>query len=433
MIEGSYLILFYILLWSVVLIYHFRKQKAIDAGGILMLSYLLYGVASFILLNDDYYGNLYTGLSIFPFIYLFSILYITSTPIRRFNTNRIDMIQQPSMLLLNSICVFYILMQVACIPGIISNINVLGLLFTDDNVGAELYKESVSNSQFSSSMGVGVSNIASIFSNFLSRLGVLFFFYYLTLPKKSNNKLMLFGLAISVLCNILSYLLTGQRGGTFKTISTCIITYFALRKFIPQSINKKIKIVGFIVMVVISIPYYFLSASRFSDSVGGVESSLYSYMGQGNLNFNLYGLDDNGIRYGDRVVPIFKKMMGISNVPNNFWERRWKYPHLKVNDEVFYTYVGDFTIDFGPILGGLILIAVSLFITAKTKVKRRTVLFHQLILLHFIMCICMEGGMSLYPFSDSSNMVIIVYIIAYFLFKFEYLGRLRKQKLLLNQ
>lgn len=36
--------------------------------------------------------------------------------------------------------------------------------------------------------------------------------------------------------------------------------------------------------------------------------------------------------------------------------------------------------------------------------------------------------MSLYPFADSSNMVVVIYFIAYMLFKYEYLGRLRKSK-----
>lgn len=422
--EQSYIII-YIVLWLIALVFHLVKRKTIDAGAILMISYLLYAIASYLLYIDDYSGFIYYGLTLFPFIYLFIMLYVVAMPIRHFNTNKIDSIQKPSMQLLNAMCIFYIIMQLVSLPDIISNMNLLGLLIQSEDAGAELYRETVTDSQFAGmSMGSGISNLPSIFSNFFSRLGILFFFYHLTLQKK--NKWILIGLSLSIVIYILSFLLTGQRGGSFKIIVTSIITYFALKKFIPESINKKIMRIGIIGLVLICIPYYFLTSSRFASNRGGVATSLYSYMGQNNLNFNLYALDNNGIRYGDRVVPVFKKILGCENVPNNFWERRWKYPHLKINDEAFYTYVGDFTIDFGPIIGGVILVILGLFVFWKTRIQNRTLLFHQLILLHFIMCICMEGGMSLYPFADSSNMVVIVYLIAYLCFKYEYLGRFRR-------
>lgn len=424
--EKQYIII-YIILWAIALLTHIYKHRTFDAGAILITSYLLYAIASYILYTDFYYEILYRGITLLPFIYLFLILYITSSSIRHFNPLKIDKIQKPSMQLLNAFCIFYILMSFISLPSILSNFNALTLIMNTQDAGADLYRESVTNSQYSSSsMGSGISNLPSIFTNFLSRLSILFLFYQLTLEKR--NKWIIIGLIISIALYILSYLLTGQRGGTYKVVVTSAITYFALRKFIPKSINQRIVKIGVIGLILLCIPYYFLTASRFSSNAGGLASSISAYMGQGNLNFNLYALDNNGIRYGDRVVPVFKKLMGFENVPDNFWERRWKYPNLRINDESFVTYAGDFTIDFGPVMGGAILLFLGLFVLWKTRIKKNTLLFHQLILLHFMMCICMEGGMSLYPFADSSNMVVVIYFIAYMLFKYEYLGRLRKSK-----
>ena len=42
----------------------------------------------------------------------------------------------------------------------------------------------------------------------------------------------------------------------------------------------------------------------------------------------------------------------------------------------------------------------------------------------------MEGGMSLYSFSDASNMVIFVYAFMYFLFKYNYLVHKHKRCIL---
>lgn len=424
--EQQYIVI-YIMLWAVVLMQQILKHRTIDAGAIVTTSYLIYAIASYYLYNDLYFGPLYRGVTLLPFLYLFAILYVMSLPIRNFDTRKIDRIQKPSMQLLNAFCLFYILMSIISLPSILSNFNVLALIMNTQDAGADLYRESVTNSQYSSSsMGSGISNLPSIFTNFFSRLSILFLFYQLTLEKR--NRWIIIGLITSLILYILSYLLTGQRGGAYKVVVTSVITYFALRKFIPKVINRRIIKVGVIGLILLCIPYYFLTASRFSSNVGGVASSISAYMGQGNLNFNLYALDNNGIRYGDRVIPVFKKIIGFENVPDNFWERRWKYPNLRINDESFVTYAGDFTIDFGPILGGVILLILGLFVLWKTQVKKKTLLFHQLILLHFIMCICMEGGMSLYPFADSSNMVVVIYFITYMLFKYEYLGRFRKSK-----
>ena len=413
--ESLYIII-YIVLWFVVLLIHYMKIKTIDAGFILILSYLLYAISSYALYTDIYFTRLYYGLTLFPFLFLFFLLYVTAKPILSFGTYYIERIQRPSLQLVNFFCWIYIIMSVISIPSILSKINLLSLIMSSQ--GADLYAENVSDSVYTaSSMGSGVSNIIGLYTNFFSRISVLFLFYHLTLPQ-INNKIVI-GLIISFAIYILSFLLTGQRGGTCKMLVTCIISYYVLRKFIQPSINKIIMRFSMIVLVLLSIPYYFLTISRFSNITDGFMSAIYSYTGQGNLNFNLYALDNNGIRYGDRIVPLFKKILGFQNVPNNFWERRWKYPNLRINDESFITFVGDFVLDFGPLMASIILCIISIYVQRKTRVKKGKIYFHQLIILHFLICLCMEGGMSLYSFSDSNNMVILVYVIMYIIFKYD--------------
>lgn len=411
----SIYIIFYIILWLLALSIYYHKNKTFDAGLVLMISYLIYAISSYVLYTDENFTNLYYGLTLPPFLVLFALLYITSTPIFSFSSSKIENIQCPSMKIVNFFCWMYILMSLLSIPAIISKMNLMAVIMSSQ--GADLYAENVSDSVYTaSSMGDGISNIVSLYTNFFSRLSVLFLFYHLTFDK--INKKIVIGLIISIIIYIFSFLLTGQRGGTFKMVSACIITYFALRKFIQPTINKTIFKCSIVGMILICIPYYFLTVSRFSDITDSFSSAIYSYIGQGNLNFNLYAFDNNGIRYGDRTVPLFKKMLGFDNVPNNFWERRWKYPHLKINDESFITFVGDFVLDYGVIIATIFLCLLSFFILRKTKIKNRKIYFHQLVLLHFIMCMCMEGGMSLYSFADSSNMVIVVYIFMYMLFRF---------------
>ena len=174
-------------------------------------------------------------------------------------------------------------------------------------------------------------------------------------------------------------------------------------------------------IIATTIPIIVLTNSRFSELQGGSLQSIYFYVGQENLNFNNYGLDNGGIRYGDRTIPLFKRILGFENVPRNFWERRQKYPDLKINDEVFIGFVDDFTLDFGPIIPPLIFIIFTLFVLKRTKIRNKKILFHQLIRIHFVMCICMLGGMKLYSFADlAGNIQLIVYFLAYILFRLDH-------------
>ena len=52
------------------------------------------------------------------------------------------------------------------------------------------------------------------------------------------------------------------------------------------------------------------------------------------LFFNNYGLDADGIRYGDRTANLFKQIIW-DDTPHNYMERRDKYPHLKIDDYYF--------------------------------------------------------------------------------------------------
>ncbi len=160
-----------------------------------------------------------------------------------------------------------------------------------------------------------------------------------------------------------------------------------------------------------------ITVGRFgTDNIDPLES-IYYYAGIENINFNNYALDDNGIRYGDRTIPLFKRILGFDNVPRNFFERRAKYPNLYLNDESFSTYVGDFAIDYGPVLGLIIIIIISLTVYNKSKIRGDTICLHQLLILHILLYMCTIGGLKLFPFADAAGLQVIVYAIIYKILK----------------
>jgi len=417
---NNILLLSFIITWVVTLVKYQKKKRYFDAGSVIIFSNILYSIFSFFLYYDPFWGPEFNQLHLFPFIYLYLMLMIAALPVLKFDELKIIEIQKPSNLLFNTIGIIlivstFILMQNG-LPKVLDGFK--RILF-DSTAGMAIYKDTMDSSE-ASNIGDGkISNLPSIIAGLLSDIGILMFFYNLTLKK--HNKLMTTGLLIAVLFPIFDQIAVSQRGPVINSLFTIIISYFALRKFIPRNINNVIKMTGIILVICITVPIVAITSSRFDrPGSGGAASSLLFYVGQENLFFNNYGLDNGGIRYGDRTFPMFKRMLGFNNVPHNFYERRAKYNNLKINDEVFISFVGDFTLDFGPFVAPLMFIFFTFFILSQTRVRNGKILFHQLILLHFVMCICIQGGMKLFSYSDVANLKIITIFIAYIAFRVDY-------------
>lgn len=414
MSDSNICLLFLVVLWAVTLYLYWKKKKAFDSGFCLLSSYLVYSVFSILLYNNESFSDFYNEITFFPFVYLYLAMIVTSWPVLQYDIKKIKYFPPANKFLLNSISYIIILCALLNLPSAIIHLREgLFLMFLSSTGGQELYQEMIDSG---TDAGGTISNIPSIISNAFTNIAILFLFYHLTQKKKS--KFLIIGLSISVISNIMHFLSTGQRGGVVLIILTILITYFAIKDFLGETIKKTIRRVGLVFIVLITIPLVAITISRFAYRDTGVGGSFFDYIGQANLNFNNYGLDNGGIRYGDRTFPLFKRMLGFENVPKNFWERRNKYSNLHISDQYFITYVGDFTLDFGPFVAAIIMLLFSLFVTYKTKIRNHKFFFEQLILLHFVMCITMQGGMELYTFSDvQGNLRVIVVALCYISFK----------------
>jgi oligosaccharide repeat unit polymerase len=417
---NNILLVIYILAWVITFAFYQRRKRHFDAGSVIIFSYLIYSISSLFLINDPFWGTEFTELHLFPFVYLFLILLLVAWPVLKFDAFKVIEIQKPTNFLFYSISILLIVSTFFCLKEALPRV-MSGFLriLLDSAGGLEIYKETMDESEL---MNIGdgkISNLPSIIQGLLSDVGTLMFFYYLTLEKR--NKFIAIGLLIACVYPILDNIAISQRGPVIDRVLTIIVTYFALKKYISRKINNLIKTIGIVLIIAISVPIVAITISRFDrPGSGGAMSSVLFYTGQENLYFNNYGLDNGGLRYADRTFPVFKRMLGFDNVPHNFYERRAKYPNLKINDEVFIGFVGDFTLDFGPYIAPLIFIFFTFFILSNTRVRKGRILFHQLILVHFVMCICIQGGMKLFSYSDLSNLRIITIFIAYWVFRIDY-------------
>lgn len=249
-----------------------------------------------------------------------------------------------------------------------------------------------------------------------SYISILIFYYYLTQVRL--KKWVLIGLSITMLYNMLRPISLGLRTDTVMTIFAILAGFILMRKWIPQRRRKILVIIGASFGGLIVSLLMILSISRFSNSAGGVSGTNLDYIAQSSLNFNNYGLDAGGIRYGDRTCRIFKKYLGFENVPSGIIERRRMYSKMKMNDGVFYTFVGDFTLDFGPIITVFIFIIYSLWFTHMSRIKNGVISFSKMLVVYLAILIPLQGGMYLFTFSDGGNYTLMAFLFTAILFNY---------------
>lgn len=397
------------LVWILTFIWYHHKKMVLDTGSVIMFMYILYAFFSVLSINDPLFSEAYKPLKLFPYIYLYTMLMIALSPIIIHHDHPSESIENPNTRILVIIGCIIVFSAILMIPGIITQANkgILNL-FVDETAAKEVYTDQVDEV---SDSGGAIRNLPAVIYNSLSDITVFLLFYFLSL-KNSKHKLVIYGLAFTTVLGIIIPITHGQRGGVVSCTLTVVVGYFLFKPYLSKKINKAVKKIGVIAMIVISLPIIAITMSRFGKENAGVGGFINWYLGQGSLYFNNNGLDAGGIRYGDRTINLFKRIID-PGTPKNFVERRDKYHNLELDDNFFSTFVGDFTIDFGPILAFAIFVCVFYMISRKTRLHYTTIKLHQLLLIYFTACISIQGGMTLFSYADTGNLRIITLLGLY--------------------
>ncbi|MBQ6210905.1 MAG: oligosaccharide repeat unit polymerase [Prevotella sp.] len=398
----------YLLVWVATLAWYQYKNHSIDAGTAIISSYVVYAAFSLLSLNDTFFVIAYNPLKLFPYIYLYVMLMIALSPTIYHHLHPPKSIVEPHTRILTVIACIVIIMAILQIPDVISNFG-SGILklFIDSDAGNDAYMEQVEGVIDS---GKTIGNIPAIIFNALYDLSIFICFYFMTLRNK--NYWIIGGLLFCIILGIIVGITQGGRSNIIMCVVTILIGYMLFRKYISQRINRLFRLIGIFSLVVIAFPVIAITMSRFGENKIDVGAIMNWYIGQGSLYFNNYGLDAGGIRNGDRTIYLVKRAID-PETPKNYMERREKYHQLKIDDYYFYTFVGDFTIDFGPIPAFVIFVVFNTMILLAIRPRDGTMQLYQLLLLYFTMCICMQGGMYLFFYSDFWGMRIIVTLLLY--------------------
>jgi oligosaccharide repeat unit polymerase len=328
-----------------------------------------------------------------------------SSPILRLNMAKIRSIKPVNQNFLKVFSIFIIIIFGYSVIDIVNNLNMLIINLVSESTSAnEIYLDSR-----------GATNSVGI--NFMKVLAAaardypqFLLFYSLTLVKK--NKLIITGLVVAILVSLLSGLVNGLRGNVVFVVLSSVFCYMFFSKFYSTKVKMRIRLFGIVFFLLVAIPFVIISTGRFDTGFSSYKDSGFAskmYIGQSMLYFNNHGLDNNGIRYGDRTIPVFKGFV-FDGVPKNSDEIRLKYNGLSINEEVFSTFVGEFTTDFTGTVTFFIFFILFLVSTVNLRLTK-DVYLHQVLVLYFIWNV-LTYGIFLFPYAGiSGNLRIVNFII----------------------
>ncbi len=415
-----YILIFNALLYILLFYKYIKGVKRITP---LVFVLALYGVISIVAISLylDPISD-YSDIKLWPFLYLFLFLFVSFYPLAIFERRRNKTFKRPSTILIS---LFSWMVCLVALLFIIKSVPKLGAAsFSDVTNVASAYADFRGDDSANKDFGI-IDGLNSIFRFFY----IFLLFYYFSSSRKEKY-IFISIFTVAVIVSVLLDLSNGVRGPILGTAFQVICALLLFLDSYSIVVRKRVKRVMLVLSGFMIIAFSIITIGRFSSEQKAVENAMTyyakSYASQSFLNFNQYGLDNGGLRYGDKTFPIVRKMMGLS-YSKSYMERRNHFWQLHMDDSVFYTFIGDFTLDFGPVGAAAILIIIFLFYCVFLK-RRGPISLGQLIIVYIIFIKC-ANGFTLYPFSEmGGNRALLFMIFAAMLFDVDVIIRTAQQK-----
>lgn len=339
------------------------------------------------------------------------MIMLVCQPLLSLQKKSIKCITPPNQRLFKIVCISIIVFSFVSLPRTITLIkeNLFSIIL-DNTMGAELY-ESSSMAQVNKS--TSQFNIIAILGGVCGNIAIVFFMYYLI--TKHKNKIILWGLGISSLIGPIGSIANGGRFMLAVFIFNSTFLFIFIRQFIKPALRKRITRFFITFGLLLLVPFVALTLSRNKGDSDMAIQMAESYLSQGVLNFNNYGLDPGGNRQGDYTAVVFKYAAQMR--PAMYYNGRInKYWRMKLNESKFYTFVGDFTLDFGPIIAFVIFVILSIIANILIKPSNGTISFSQYILIYLIIATAI-GYFQFTLGREEGNLNLIALLIIALIFK----------------
>lgn len=387
------------------------KKKAFDIGSFVLL---LYSVSACVAIDLFKYAEdvIYVSigdLTLFPFVYLYICLMLLFLPLLKFSDKKMGNFPIENNKLLNVLTYYAIIIYIFDFATTSFEYVSLSQLFSPE-VLSDSYQETLSRAYNSEFAEAGfLERFFSIQKGALQDIILILFVYNLLLKRKWQSLLLL----VCLFFDFYFVISTGQRFGLMKFILVGIFFYLILGKMFSGRTKKIIKYFFGSLVLVVLIAFAATTFGRFGDRDIPILPYLESYFSQAFIVFDNYGLDAGGLRYGDYTFPLGRRLLGLDYTKTIF-ESVDKFFYMKTDASVFNSVVGDFSLDFGPIITFVLFVGFYLFFK-KTTFAPETYGFHHLLMFLVLWNICTFGFVAFYYFRTDGNIRLLLNLVVYFL------------------
>lgn len=378
-----------------------RKKKIVDVGTFLYALFAFSALGSVWYYGHDNVDLFYPDITFLPYLYLWVMINLCLFPMSKVNFMKLQGIDDRGIaVFLNLLSIYLIVFTILPFISLISKFSVYDLI--GDALG-ELYETNIDKSEYYFS---GISKISFALIRRFGDIAVILLFYQMT--KRQKNKWIILGLILTNLFFFIFSLASGSRGGMLATLFVFVSLGLLLRNVFDESVFIKLRKAAIILISFIGLMIALISVSRFNYSVSESSSTatldrwISQYIGEGMIRFNedLWHIDRT--MNGSQNFYYLKTLFGNSTI-SSYQSEMTKYEGLldaPVN--VFYTFIGDFYLDFG-VIGTFVFVIFFLFIFLKLlSCKNGFINISQLILL----TICFH----MLSFGFAANLYRTVYI-----------------------
>lgn len=341
----------------------------------------------------------YEKLSIFPYVFLFICFCISLFPIVKCQKRIENAIPCVTFGLFDKIIWVFILLSL--IPFyenlryVISSYGAIDTSGLADMYNDKMYGDGIKVTWLSS-LGMIGNSLDGVFIQLL----VFIPFYFLT-RKKINKYLLMFSF-LPVLNHVLFQLASSGRGFATQFFLDALFLILLFRKQIPSTRFKKLKLVSLVVIPCFFLLLSILTLARGNSSNKGVETSITVgyYVAKSHLDFNESLWNIRKHTEGDNSFGFVKDLIGL-DVPKDK-NAYWNYSKTGIIPSLFYTYIGDWYMDFGPFFTIVLLLIWSFVFSIIFLREKRTASLLPFFL-YFVFCEILINGWTINIFKTSGS------------------------------
>lgn len=370
----SCIVLYDVILFFVAILFFKRMRWRLNGTSYIFLFLFLCSIIStFYFISANGVIRDYSNIKMSPFLYLFLCYVISICPIYYFDYKKSEIVITDKQYLF--IRYFSVFLIVISIEPFLENLYRLNDIIGDSSYTYRMYDNRV---EYLSFFGRKLHAISTYF-NILYPVLILLFLY------KKQYYIIVAGLLLVTLNYWLHELGLGGRSKMVQSILYCVAVYFLMRKYLEQSIDKKIRLYGGAILLLGALFVLIISFSRYnsmasSTDVDSIWIWLGLYAGEGMLNFNSLMWDVTEGTNGDNTFIFLRNLLGFSNA-NSVEDIYMSNLKLGVPENIFYTYVGSIYKDYNSYGTVLFLVIFSSFVVLAIKSRRRKFSIIQIIIL----------------------------------------------------